>query len=369
MLAIIAFIVILGLLVFVHEAGHFLAAKKAGMAVEEFGFGFPPRIFGIRRGETLYSLNWIPLGGFVKIKGISDDETDDARMGDEDSFATKSIWRRMSVVAAGVVMNVLFAITLFAIGFGIGIPSVVEQLPASARVRDAKIQIVEVLPNSPAQQADVRLADQIVSINGTDIVNTKDVQEAVKEGENTVVLQRGNEVLNKSISSVRNEELARSILGVTLVKTGIVSYPWVEAIGQAFITGFSLLWQILLAFGTLLQSLIFDQKVPSDIAGPVGVAVITGQVAEQGFIYLLQFTALLSLNLAIINFLPIPALDGGRFLFLLIEKLRRKPMDQKVEGRAHKIGFALLLLLVLLVTFRDVAQFKDPIVNFFSNLF
>lgn len=373
MLTILAFIVILGLLVFVHELGHFLMAKRMGIAVEEFGFGFPPRLFGIKHRETIYSLNWIPLGGFVRIKGIADDEKDGLRMQDSDSFATKKIWQRMLVVSAGVLMNIVLAAVLLSIGFGTGIPTVIDDAQTlDGRFRNPKIQIMEVMPDFPAKEAGLNAGDELLTLNDTPIETVgqvRELQEQAGDQPLDLSIRRGDEILNLSVPTKFSQEAERPLLGVSLVRTATLSVPWPEAIGRGALTSFSLLYQILLAFGNLLRNLIVEQQVPADVAGPVGVAVLTGQVVRQGFIYLIQFTALLSLNLALINFLPIPALDGGRFFFLFIEKLRGRPLNQSTEGRVHKIGFAFLLLLILTVTFRDVAQFKDSIFDFFSNLF
>jgi regulator of sigma E protease len=374
-LTIITFIVILGLLVFVHEAGHFIVAKRNGVKVEEFGFGFPPRIIGVFKDPetgrwkvvgrkrkqapaTIYSLNWVPLGGFVKIKGEQGEDADDP-----DSFAHKSVGKRIWIISAGVLMNVILAFVLISFGFVIGLPQVLdEEIPASARVRDEKIQIADVLIGLAAQKQNLQLGDTIISIDGRTFNEIEDVQNylAGKEGQTVnIKLSRGNKVIEKEMTLEVIPEIGQAGLGVALVKTGIVSLPIHLAVWQGALTTLFLIKEIIFAFGALIKNLVVAREVVVEISGPVGIAVITNQVTRLGFIYILQFAALLSLNLAIINFVPFPALDGGRVLFLIIEKIRGKPINQRVEATIHNIGFVLLMLLVLAVTYRDVFRFSD----------
>lgn len=381
-LTIIVFIIILGLLVFVHEFGHFITAKKLGAKVEEFGFGFPPRICGWRKtngkrkffwgsGEvesedTVYSLNWIPLGGFVKIKGEGGEFAQD-----KDSFAHKKPWKRAVILTAGVFMNFVLAAILLMIVFGIGAPQAVEADMEPGKVKETNIQIISVLEGLPAKKESVKIGDFVVSVDGKKFEEIENLQNYVdgKIGQKTIfVFRRGDKEITKEIKPVKLEETEKGGIGVGLVKTGIVSYPWYYSIWMGLKAAVFMTGQILVAFGVLIKNLIIQREVPVDLAGPVGIAVITGQVTRMGFVYILQFTALLSINLAIINFLPFPALDGGRVLFLGIEKLRGKPVDQKVENIIHTIGFALLILLIIVVTFRDVARFSDKFVEIWQKI-
>ncbi len=354
---ILIFIVILALLVFVHELGHFATAKRFGMKVEEFGFGFPPRAKKLFvKDGTLYTLNWLPLGGFVKIKGESGDYRDE-----QDSFASKKPWQRLIVLVAGVTMNIVLAWVLFSIGYTVGLPQVVDN--ANARyMRDQKIQIIAVEPNSPAQTANLSVGDTIVAIDENRLDEISLIQNYIGEKADQPVIiniQRGNELIKQEIIPQKFNDNDRAIMGVALVKTGIISYPWYQALWEAVKTTLFTTWQIILAFGNMLKNLFVTGTLGADIAGPVGIAVLTGQVVNLGFIYILQFAALLSINLAIINILPIPALDGGRVLFLGIEKILRRPINQKVEAIIHNIGFMLLMLLVVVVTFRDIGKFTS----------
>ncbi len=362
----IVFIFILGLLVFVHEFGHFIVARKNGVKVEEFGFGFPPRIFGIRRGETIYSINWIPLGGFVKIKGETGENKEDP-----DSFAHKKIWQRAMILASGVLMNFVLAAVLLSFGFMVGLPQVVDGENHFAKVRDIKIQIVQILDNTPAKKAELRTGDAIVSVDEQRFDKIEELQNYTNQKIGMSVkftIERDGQLLEKEITPTVLAETGKGGIGVGLLKSGIVSYPWYFALWKGLESTAFYTREILLAFYELIKNLIITQKVAVDLSGPVGIAVLTGQVARMGFIYLLQFTALLSINLAVINFIPFPALDGGRIVFLAIEKIRGRPVSQKIENLIHNIGFALLMVLVLLVTYRDIVRWGDKFVGLWEKI-
>ncbi len=366
-LTVLIFIIVLGLLVFVHEFGHFITAKKMGMKVEEFGFGFPPRIWS-KEGKdgVTYSVNWIPLGGFVKIKG-----EDGENRGDPDSFASKKPWKRAIVLCAGVAMNFLLCAVLFSIGFMIGLPQAVDQKALEQElVRDYKVQVVSILEDKPAQEAGIEVGDIILAYDGQEIKGINNLLEYTtsQKGETvTYKIKREEDVLEKEVKIVDIGE-GRGGIGVGLIESGIVSYPVHEAVWHGFkLTGF-LAKEIVFAFGNVLKNLVVGEPVGVQVSGPVGIAVITGQVARLGFIYILQFTALLSLNLAIINFVPFPALDGGRLVFLAIEKIRRKPVSQKIESLIHMLGFTLLMLLIIIITFQDVIRYSDVFTNFIVDI-
>lgn len=371
-LTIITFIIILGILVFAHELGHFLVARKLGVKAEEFGFGFPPRIFGFYQdtnGEwekvlggkevndapgTVYSINWFPLGGFVKIKGESGENGTE-----QDSFASRKIWQRASILSAGVIMNIVLAAILISFGFMIGMPQVIDDLSYGARVTDKKIQVMDVLPASRAEVAGIKLGDAILDINSIHFASVAELQKFVDERigqELKYKIRRGQEELIFNIVPEKLEETGRGGVGIAISEIGLVKYPFYIAIWEGIKSTIVITWAIIVAFFGLLKGIILGQGISADLAGPVGIAALTGQVARLGFVYILQFAAILSINLAIINFLPIPALDGGRVLFLAIEKAKGRPVRRELENIIHNIGFALLMLLVLLVTFRDVTK-------------
>lgn len=371
---IIIFLVVLSLLVFVHEFGHFFAARRLGVRAEEFGFGFPPRILGIhrnRRGKwrkvwgnkkikksrgTVYSINAIPLGGFVKIKG----ENGEGRH-DRDSFSSKRPWRRAIILSAGVFMNIILASVLISIGLMIGFPQSVDKdnLPKSIKISDEKVQVVQVVADSPAFLAGLKVSDVLLSINGQTIVNDDDVQKFINDSkteEVVVAIRRFSELQELKMIPELSPEQDRKIIGVAILQTAVIKYPWYSAIWEGIkMTGY-LLWAIIYAFYEIIRNLIISQPINAEVAGPIGIAELTGQMARMGIIYLLQFTALLSLNLAIINILPFPALDGGRLIFLLIEKIKGKPVKKEIEAVFHNVGFMLLMVLVLWVTFKDVVR-------------
>jgi regulator of sigma E protease len=357
------FLIVLSLLVFVHEVGHFVMAKRMGMRVEEFGFGFPPRLWGIKRAGTMYSINWIPLGGFVKIKGESGEDATEP-----DSFSSKKAWRRFLVLVAGVAMNMVLAVVLYCVGYMVGMPGVIDgNLSSSARVRDEAVVIMEVYPESPAARAGVVGGDEIVSIDGRVITNDIEAREyfAQHTPEGVELVVSGDDGTYRTYM-LTSEELAgagMTGIGIGFVSTGIVSYPFFQAVAQGVWTTCELTVQIVQAFYGLIRELVVHQELSVDLSGPVGIAVMTGEVAAMGLIYLLQFTAVLSINLAFINILPFPALDGGRILFLVIEKLRGRALNQRFEIAAHNLGFMLLMVLVVLVTYKDLVTFGDEILG------
>jgi regulator of sigma E protease len=366
LLTIIVFILILGLLVFVHELGHFISAKKAGIKVEEFGFGFPPKIFSFKKGETVYSLNAIPIGGFVKIFG-EDPPSPEAVEGERRSkspraFYNKPIWQRAIILVMGVAMNLFTAGVLLSIVHGLGIPSIIDS-GQETNYRNVQIQIVETAKNSPAEKAGIKIGDAIISLSfGAEKAEIKEIDEVQKfvafhSGQEIIMeIKRGNEVLLKNITPRVDPPKEEGALGIAMSKTGLISYPWYKAILKGFEATGRLFVTMITIFYQLIKTLILKGTMIGEIAGPVGIAVLTGQMVKLGLVYILQFTAILSINLALLNILPFPALDGGRLLFLLIEKIKGKPIKFKTERVANTLGFAILIGLMLIVTLRDVIK-------------
>jgi len=354
------FLIILGILVFVHEFGHFIIAKRAGAKVEEFGFGFPPRIFGLKRGETTYSINWIPLGGFVKILGEDGEEKNNPR-----SFAAKSKWQRFKMLAAGVTANVILAIVLFSLVAAIGAPTIFGSAAGGANAKNVQVMILEVNDNSPAKDAGIKPGDFIVALGAagqkTEVKQVKDAEnfiEANRGREILFTIKRGTEILSLKAYARPDASKEQGATGIALAEVGIVSYPWHQAIWQGILRTWDIAALIIVTLYGLLKSLIVSGHISGQLTGPVGIAAMVGQTAQLGIVYLLQFTALLSVNLAIINALPFPALDGGRILFLAIEKIKGKPVNRETENLVHTIGFALLMLLMVLITFRDFGTYN-----------
>ncbi len=370
LLTILIFIVILGLLVFVHELGHFVMAKRAGMRVEEFGFGFPPKLFGIKRGETTYSINLVPLGGFVKIVG--EDGSDNS---DPASFGNKSAGQRFFVLIAGVSMNVILAWVLISIGMGLGLPTVLgegEQLPPYARVRNQAVGVLEVQDKTPAAVAGLKAGDTILKINGQPVSSIQDAQSTTLKdaGQVTIyTIKRGSDIFDKQITPRVNPPVGEGALGIALGSVGYVSYPWYQAPWRGAVAIFNLIVLTVTTFAGVIWQFLHGHQVTAALSGPVGIAVLTRDVTALGFIYLLQFTAVLSVNLAIINAVPFPALDGGRVLFLIIEKIRGRKLPIKAEQLANTIGFILLLLLMAAVTVRDVGHYSTQFKHLFQRIF
>lgn len=353
MLTFIIFILVLSVLVLVHEFGHFWTAKKMGMSVDEFGIGFPPRAWSITYKGTVYSINWLPLGGFVKIKGEDGEHRDDS-----DSFASKKPWQRFIVLSAGVIMNFLLAVILLSVGFMVGLPQSVDGLEG-AQISDRKLQVIEILKGSPAEVAGLQIGDDLKTLNGQTLSNVSDLiertQPLVGQKANLELLRDG-QLLTKEVEIKVLEETGRPGFGLGLIATGIVKYGPVRAVLEGFKSTVQLTGQMVTGFYDIIKSLVLGKGAGMEVSGPVGIAVMTGEVARLGFSYLIQFTALLSINLAVINFLPFPALDGGRAIFVIIEQIRRRPIKQKVEAIFHATGFALLMLLIVIVTFKDIVR-------------
>ncbi|MFO0705153.1 MAG: RIP metalloprotease RseP [Candidatus Andersenbacteria bacterium] len=357
LLTILTFVIVLGVLVLVHEFGHFITAKRAGMAVEEFGFGFPPRLLSIRRGGTRYSLNLIPFGGFVKILGEGGEDKTNPK-----SFAHRGVGIRALVVAAGILMNYVLAVVLLTIVNAVGVHTALEPdqpPPAHAVVSPTVVTVAFVENDSPAAQAGVHPGDIVVSVDGAPVESVSQTVDTItqKSGASaTVLLRRGDTPLTVSVTPRVNPPEGQGPVGVQLISTATVRYAWYRAPWEAIKQTVFLTWQIISSFGQLISRLVHTGTVGGDVAGPVGIAVLTGQVRELGFLPLLQFVALLSINLAIINVVPFPALDGGRLLFLAIEKIRRRSVSKRLENALHTIGFGLLITLILLITVRDVIR-------------
>jgi regulator of sigma E protease len=407
---ILVFLIILGLLVFVHEFGHFIVAKKSGMQVDEFGFGFPPRIFGVQVFEenqvvktsktetifksfvdiespgremivektidtvrevdefepkskwhfiwghglplnpnyTVYSINWFPLGGFVKIRGENNEFEDDPR-----SFINRPFWGRLATLVAGVFMNFVLAWVLMSIGLIIGLPAAVDSVPKYASLKDPHIAIMQILPGEPAAKAGLMEGDTILSIDNHPFTTSVEVSAYVKNNEGKVFvfdIQRENQQLSISVQSLANPGPDQGPTGIALASAGNLTFPWYLAPYE----GLKTLGIQTANVATGLYQLVTGKVSVKNLGGPIKIAQLTGQVSRMGFIYLLQFTAFLSINLAVLNILPFPALDGGRVLFLIIEKIRRKRNNQTVEQWFNTIGFALLILLMVFVSAHDV---------------
>jgi len=341
-ITILIFLGILAVLILAHELGHFATAKAFGVRVDEFGLGFPPRLIGIKRGETLYSLNAVPLGGFTKMAGEEDPDV-------PRSLASKGVGPRVIVLSAGSIMNALLPILLFAIAF---------MVPHNVATGD--VVVAEVAPNSPAAAAGIEVGDTLASLNDEPVQNISDLQIFTQ-------LNLGKEVnLAVRHSDATLEELqliprwkpppGEGAMGVAVSMPDATitrqSYPFWEAIPM----GISECIETFIIFKNEILKW-FIGAVPVQLTGPVGIAQLTGEVARAGFSPLLQFAGFISINLALVNILPLPALDGGRIVFVLLGWVRRgKRISARTEGLVHAIGFALLIAAMIAITYQDIIR-------------
>ena len=339
MLTVFACIFVFGILVTVHEFGHFITAKLTGMKVEEFSIGFGPKIYQQQEGETLYSLRMLPLGGYNKIAGMDPEDPDDLERG----FNSKPIASRMLVILAGSLMNFILPVLIF---FGIFLAYGIE-VPENTPVLG---QIVE---GYPAAQSGLKEGDRVLSINGQPVTQWPDIRTRLADaGINPVPfeIQRDKEKLTVTVTPVLNPETGKPFIGVISSMKKMQLTPW-----QAAVSSVSATKNIIKNMYASLYHMITG-KTKAEISGPVGVAKMAGQVAHKGFDMLLQFTAMLSLNLAIINLLPLPALDGGHFLILLIEAVTGHKLGKTAMQNIQKIGVAMILAITIFATFKDLTR-------------
>ncbi len=370
---ILIFILILFVLVVAHESGHFFSAKFFGIRVDEFGFGWPPKVFGIKKGETEYTFNLLPIGGFVKIFG--EDPNDENTRGPDAmrSFVNKPKSQQAVVLLAGVAANFLLAWILFSIALTSGLPMSAGSEPEGFYLKDVNLVVVSVAKGSPAEKEGLKAQDKIVYVRA----NNDSLNEITPEGLQKFISKHPYDLIeigylrgdinsnNLDNPDIRYVSLVPSIydnnsqkptIGIAMDEVGFVKLPLV----QALVEGMKINVQVTKNTFSGLYHLIADafkgEGDLSSITGPVGMVGIVGDAYKFGFAYLLSFAALISVNLAIINLIPFPALDGGRLLFLLIEKVKGSRINPKIANTANIIGFSILILLMLFVTYKDIIR-------------
>ncbi|HAV20726.1 MAG TPA: RIP metalloprotease RseP [Firmicutes bacterium] len=341
LLMIIAFAFVFLTFAFSHEFGHFIVGKAAGVRVYEFSLGFGPGIYRFKRGETVYSLRLLPVGAFVKFAGLDEPIDPDDDVDDEDprSFRSKPIYLRVLTILAGPFMNFVVAFILFAIVFvSVGVPSAV---------------IGEVYHDTPASRAGIMEGDRIISISGTRTLSIADVKEKIWQhpGEQlTFVIERDGEIIERRVTPERDDTRHGGVIGVLLseiwTRRGVlesVSYgvTFTKTISKSLITT---IWRMITG------------KMKPDVAGPIGIVQAVGQTAKLGFINVLYLAGLLNVNLGLLNLLPIPVLDGGWIVLLLLEAIRRKPLSVEQEAFARMVGLAILGFIIVYATFSDITR-------------
>jgi regulator of sigma E protease len=360
-MSIVIFIVILLVLVLVHEAGHFFTAKRFGIRVDEFGFGFPPKLFSFKKGETEYSFNLLPIGGFVKIFGENPDEENTNGPDASRSFVHKPKWQQALVLFAGIFANFLLAWFLFSIGFMSGLPTSVGSEPAPYKLQDVNLVIVSVLPKSPAENAGLKIGDKIINIQSGENFTTSLSPESIK----SFVVESGGKEIDIGYIRGKNPEVniakinpkensGEFTIGISMDEIGTAKLPFFTALWEGMRLNWFMTKNTVVGLYTLILNGLRGNGSFSSVTGPIGMVGIVGDAYQFGFVYLLSFTALISVNLAIINLLPFPALDGGRLFFLLIEKIKGSRINPKFTNTANMIGFGILIIFMLVVTYHDV---------------
>jgi regulator of sigma E protease len=362
-MSILLFFIVLFVLILVHEWGHFIVAKKTGMRVDEFGIGFPPKIKGIKWGETEYTINWLPIGGFVRIFGENGEENEESKDAKDASraFSARPKWAQALVLIAGVTMNILFAWFLFALTFMIGVQTAVDENVASI---DASLYIAGTLPNSPASA--IPAGAEIISVSREseplESLTPSAFSSFVVEKAPmpiTVTYEYGSQSETVDIvpsQGLSIEEPNKYFIGVSLALVEVTRMNPLEAAVSAVVATKDGLVGITVGLYTLIVESIQGEADYSQIAGPIGIVGMVEDAAAFGITALLTFTAIISLNLAVINMLPFPALDGGRLLFVLIEAVTRKPIPHVWAARVNLAGFAALMLLMIAVTYNDILK-------------
>ncbi|MGI6364548.1 MAG: RIP metalloprotease RseP [Bacillota bacterium] len=338
-MSVLVAIIVFSVIILVHELGHFLAARRVGIEVEEFSIGFGPKLAGFSAAGTQFSIRVIPMGGYVRMLG-EEGEEEEANSDNPASYQNKSPLQRMAVIAAGPAMNFVLALVIFVLIFGV-IGGVTLNEP----------RIGAVLPDMPAEAAGLQAGDEIVRIDSQEMARWTDVQQYIRANPGktlTFVVSRQGRQLEIVVTPRMGEKYSEVGIAPPVGRLSILA-----SIKEGFIQTFNLTREI---FKSLVG--IITRRVPAeDITGPIGIVYFVGQAAKDGLINVLYLAALISVNLGLFNLLPIPALDGSKLVFLGVELIRRRPLDPHKEGLVHLVGFALLISLMLFVMYRDIIRF------------
>lgn len=358
-MSILIFIVILVVLIVGHEFGHFVVAKLSGMKVPEFGIGFPPKLWGKKIGDTEYTINALPFGGFVKIVG--EDLTESSA--DPAAFSNRPKILQAATLVAGPFSNIVLAFLFSTLAFMAGVPAALEDSANAEHLLNPRVLIVEVISKSPAADAGIKTGDHVISIatEGTvrPITDPKEIAPLIASQTFpvTVAVLRGSEQLSFEVTpknGLVGEEPERFAIGIASSLVGTLQLPFFEAIGKGFLETVENAQKVFFGLIALVASAATLTADVSNVAGPVGIASIAGDAFSFGLGSVFAFAAIISINLGVLNLLPFPALDGGRLLFVAIETVIRRPIPHQIAGALNLAGFALLILLMLAVTAQDI---------------
>jgi len=361
-MTIVLFLIILAALVFVHELGHFVTAKLFGIRVDEFAIGFPPKIFGWKSGETQYSLNLIPLGGYVKIFGEDPDDESISGPDSSRSFVNAKKWKQIVVLLSGIFMNLVFAWLLISASFNFGLLTSIEDQYTN-NAKNISVVVLSVLKNSPSEIAGLKEGDKILSIETenkkivTPIV--ADIQNIIASSKDKINIeyQRVNATGTVSILAKDGVVEGRKAIGISMALVGTVRYGFFQSFYEgAKLTAIETSNIATGIFNFIVGAFKGQSGLFSQITGPVGIAGMVGQASSMGLSYLFGFIAMISINLAMLNLVPFPALDGGRVLFVLIEVVIRKKIKPAIANWTNMIGFGLLIALMLFITYKDILK-------------
>lgn len=353
-MTIIIFLIVLAILIFVHELGHFLVARWCGIRVDTFALGFGPKIFSKTVGETKYSLNMIPFGGYVKIFGENPDDESINGADKARSFVHKSKLQQIAVLVAGVVFNFIFACMLISLAFSIGVPASTESYSNYKDYMDAgHITITAINKGSPAEKAGLKVGD-ILLVN-----STEELQKSIDaSATNGIDIKYKRDGVDDSVKIIAEKGIVEGkyAIGIAMDSVAILKLPIHKAILEGIrFTLHSIVTTFIGIYDLILGSIVGKANL-SSVTGPVGIAGLVSDAARLGFTYLIMFTAIISINLGVLNLIPFPALDGGRILFVIIESIIRRPMKPALANTLNAVGFVLLITLMIVVTYKDIVR-------------
>ncbi len=352
---IVLVVIIFSVLVLVHEFGHFVVARRNGIVVDEFGIGFPPRLAGRRFGKTIYSINWLPLGGFVRLKG------EDGSSAAGDSFAAATLWVKTKVLLAGVGMNLLLAYLILVWLAATGLPPLLAgqvNVGKATTVQAPHVIVAQVVKGSPAARAGIAVGDTIASAGATSFTDEAGLIDFTHaHAGQTVTLTVRHDTTSRRLAIHLNPAGSdQGNLGVTPFRASTVRYGWMAPVEAAALAA-QLVWATLAGLGGLITGLVAHHRVSAGVTGPVGIVVILSNLIHLGIVYLLVFVASISVSLGVINALPLPALDGGRLAIATANRVAGRRLSSRAETAIHAAGFAALIALLVVITYVDIKRF------------